>query len=87
MSDLMPMLYAILLINLTVSIRIEADCVALSCQVTRKLKRAKVLEFTAVSAIIFILCYELFCLFSILTILLFMISDKFKLYSLGSVVL
>jgi len=32
-------------------------------------------------------CYELFCLFRILTILLFMISDKFQLYSLGSVVL
>ncbi len=35
----------------------------------------------------FTLCYELFCLFRILTILLFMISDKFQLYSLGSVVL
>tara|TARA_R110002095_G_scaffold157890_1_gene136928 strand:+ start:50 stop:238 length:189 start_codon:yes stop_codon:yes gene_type:complete len=33
------------------SIRIVADCVALSCQVTRKLERAKALEFTAISAI------------------------------------
>jgi hypothetical protein len=32
-------------------------------------------------------CYEFYCLFRILTILLFMISDKFQLYSLGSVVL
>lgn len=32
-------------------------------------------------------CYELFCLFNILTILLLMISDKFQLYILESVVL
>ena len=44
---------------LTVSIRIVADCVALSCQVARKLKRATPLEFTTVSAIIFIHCYLL----------------------------
>ena len=43
---------------LTVGIRIVADCVALSCQVTRKLKRATTLEFTTVSAIIFIHCYH-----------------------------
>ena len=42
---------------LTFSIRIVADCVALSCQVTRKLKRATPLEFTAISAIIFIHCW------------------------------
>ena len=42
-----------------VSIRIVADCVALSCQVTRKLKRATTLEFTTISAIIFIHCYVL----------------------------
>jgi hypothetical protein len=41
----------------TVSIRIVADCVALSCQITRKLKWATTLEFTANSAIIFIQCY------------------------------
>ena len=41
----------------TVSIRIVADCVALSCQDTRKLKRATTLEITTVSAIIFIHCY------------------------------
>jgi hypothetical protein len=38
-------------------IRIVADCVALSCQVTRKLKRATTLEFTTDSAIIFIHLY------------------------------
>jgi hypothetical protein len=43
----------------TVSIRIGADCVALPCQVTKKMKRAKTLEFTAISAIIFIHCYAL----------------------------
>jgi len=42
----------------TARIRIVADCVALPCQVTRKLKRAITLEFTAVSAIIFIHCYQ-----------------------------
>ena len=41
----------------TFSIRIVADCVALSCQVTRKLKRATTLEFTAASAIILIHCW------------------------------
>jgi hypothetical protein len=41
----------------TVSIRIVADCVALSCQITEKLKRATTLEFTAEPAIIFIHCY------------------------------
>ncbi len=44
------------LLAITVSIRIVADCVALSCQVTRKLKRATTVEFTTVSAIIFIHC-------------------------------
>jgi len=44
----------------TLSIRIVADCVALSCQVTRKLNRATTLEFITVSAIIFIHCYQLF---------------------------
>lgn len=43
-------------LNISVSIRIVADCVALSCQVTRKLKRATTLEFTTISAIIFIHC-------------------------------
>jgi hypothetical protein len=38
------------------SIRIVADCVALHCQVTQELKRATILEFTTVSAIIFIHC-------------------------------
>ncbi len=38
----------------SVSIRIVADCVALSCQVARELKRAASPEFTTVSAIIFI---------------------------------
>ena len=40
----------------TLSIRMIAECVALSCQVTRKLKRATTLEFTNISAIIFIHC-------------------------------
>jgi len=44
---------------ITFSIRIVADCVALSCQVTRKFKRATTLEFTTISAIIFIHCYVL----------------------------
>jgi len=41
-----------------VNIRIVADCVALSCQVTRKLKRANTPEFTTFPAIIFIHCYS-----------------------------
>jgi len=41
---------------LMVGIIIVADCVVLSCQITRKLKRATSLEFTTVSAIIFIHC-------------------------------
>ena len=41
-------------LHTTVSIRIVADCVALSCQVARKLKRATALNFTTISAIIFI---------------------------------
>ncbi len=52
--------------RLTVSIRIVADCVALSCQVTQKLKRATTLEFTTISAIIFIHCYALAFLFHLL---------------------
>jgi len=40
----------------TFSIRIVADCEAHYCQVTRKLKRATTLEFTNISAIIFIHC-------------------------------
>jgi hypothetical protein len=50
--------------NLTFSIRIVADCVALSCQVTRKLKRATTLEFTTISAIIFIHCWRVVICFS-----------------------
>ena len=42
--------------SLTVSIRIVADCMALSCQFTEKMKRATTLSFTTVSAIIFIHC-------------------------------
>ena len=45
--------------SLTVSIRIVADFVALSCQVTRTLKRVTALEFTTTSAIIFIHCWGL----------------------------
>jgi len=43
----------------TVSIRIVAECEANSCQITKKLKRATTLEFTTITAIIFILCYQL----------------------------
>ena len=56
----------------TVSIRIVADCVHLSCQVTRKLQRATNLEFTTVSAIIFIhstfvsICFHLVLYVSII---------------------
>jgi len=39
---------------LTVSIRIVADCMVLSCHVTEKLKQVKSLKFTTISAIIFI---------------------------------
>jgi hypothetical protein len=46
-----------LTLPITFSIRIVADCVALSCQVARKLERATTLEFTSVPAIIFIHCY------------------------------
>jgi len=45
-------------LQLTMSIRIVADCVALYCQVRRNLKRATDLKFTTVSAIIFIHCYR-----------------------------
>jgi hypothetical protein len=40
----------------TFPIRIVADCVALFCQVTQKLKRAATFEFTTDPAIIFIHC-------------------------------
>jgi hypothetical protein len=43
-------------LQVTFSIRIVADCVELSCQITRKLKRATTLDFTTVSAIILIHC-------------------------------
>jgi len=36
--------------------------VALSCQVTRKLKRATTVDFTTISAIIFIHCWQLYFL-------------------------
>jgi len=49
-SEFRPQLLA------TVRIRIVADCGLLSCQVTRKLKRAITLEFTTETAIIFIHC-------------------------------
>lgn len=52
-------LFSISVFSTTFSIRIVADCVALSCQVTRKLKRVTTLENTAISAIIFIHCYLL----------------------------
>jgi len=35
-----------------------AGCIALSCQVTRKLKRATTFEFTTIPAIIFIHCCQ-----------------------------
>jgi hypothetical protein len=41
-------------LGLTVRIKIVAECVALSCQNTRKLKRTTTLKFTTISAIIFI---------------------------------
>ena len=50
---------------LTDSIRIVADCGALSCQVTQKLKRDTTLEFTTVSAIIFIHCCAIVLFFFI----------------------
>jgi hypothetical protein len=43
-------------LNPAVSIKVAADCVALSCQVTRKLKRAKNLKINTESVIIFIDC-------------------------------
>jgi hypothetical protein len=43
----------------TVSIRIVAGSVVLSCQDTRKLKRAATLKFTTESAIILIHCWQL----------------------------
>ena len=46
----------------TVSIKIVADCVIILYQVARTLKRTVTLEFTAISAIIFIHCYSLFFL-------------------------
>jgi hypothetical protein len=53
-------------LQLTLSIIIVADCVALSCQVTKKLERATTLEFTTASAIIFIHCTLLTLYFLIL---------------------
>lgn len=46
------------ILSTTYRIRIVADCVALPCQVTQKLKRATTLEFTAIPAIIFIHCWH-----------------------------
>ena len=43
-------------LNLTVSIRIVADCGLQTCQATQKLKQAKTFYFTTISAIIFIHC-------------------------------
>ncbi len=44
-------------VHITLSIRIVADCVVLTCQVVKKkLKRAKTLYFTTDPAIIFIHC-------------------------------
>ena len=43
---------------ITLSIRIVAGCVALYCQVTRRLKRPTTVDFTSVPAIIFIHCYQ-----------------------------
>ncbi len=40
--------------SLTARIRIVADCGLHFCQITGKLERATTLEFTAISAIIFI---------------------------------
>jgi hypothetical protein len=62
--------------KVTFCIRIVADCVALSCQVTRKLKRATTFEFTTDSAIIFIHCYRAFLiiLFIFFTSVDFLIS-------------
>ncbi len=51
--------------SVSVSIRIVADCAALSSQVTKKLKRATTLEFTTVPAIIFIHCCVFVLYFSI----------------------
>jgi hypothetical protein len=42
--------------RITLIIRTVADFGMLSCQVTRKLKRATPLYFTVISAIIFIYC-------------------------------
>ena len=44
---------------ITVSIRIVAECGSKNFQFTIKLKRATTLEFTTISAIIFIHCYSL----------------------------
>ena len=62
------------LLMLTVCIRIVADCVALPCQDTRKLKRATTLEHTTVTAIIFIHCQGLGF------ILLFFSQTKYLIY-------
>ena len=43
----------------TVSIRIVADFGLQNCQITRELKRVTTLEFTTITAIIFIHCYAL----------------------------
>ena len=53
------------LLCLNVGIRIVADCVPISCQVTRKLKRAKTLEYNTASAIIFIHCCKQLFLYHI----------------------
>lgn len=51
------MLGSLVALPIKFSIRIVADCVALSCQVIRKLKRATALEITTITAIIFIHYY------------------------------
>ncbi len=59
----------------TVGIRIVADCGAIHFQFTMKLKRATTLEFTTVSAIIFIHC----CAF----VLYFLYSFRFIFFPLA----
>jgi hypothetical protein len=59
LSKKIMIIYAAILfskLNLTASIRIVADCVALSCQATINLKRATTLDITNEKAIIFIHC-------------------------------
>jgi len=65
----------------TLSIRIAADCVALFCQVIRKLKRATALEYTTILAIFLYIIKQRNYFFSLFSLINFKVYSK--VYSLS----